>query len=74
MIGLGQEDEIKEILLGPEIWCHDAVYHEAITVWRGHTQLMFTFSGLGRPRVLVFSERLVFIEGPSEGMNDWTIL
>ena len=29
MIGLGQEDEIEEITLQPEIWWHDAVYHEA---------------------------------------------
>ena len=29
MIGLDQEDEIKEITLQPEIWWHDAVYHEA---------------------------------------------
>ena len=28
MIGLGQEDEIEEIILQPEIWWHDAVYHE----------------------------------------------
>ena len=28
MIGLGQEEEIKEITLRPEIWWHDAVYHE----------------------------------------------
>ena len=32
---------------------------EEITVWNGHTQLMFAFSDLGRPRVLSFSERLV---------------
>ena len=30
-----------------------------ITVWNSHTQLMFTFSDLGRPRLLSFSERLV---------------
>ena len=29
MIGLGQEDEIEEIILRPEIWWPDAVYHEA---------------------------------------------
>ena len=29
MIGLGQEDEIEEITLQPEIWRHDTVYHEA---------------------------------------------
>ena len=29
MIGLGQEDEIEEITLQPEIWWHDAVHHEA---------------------------------------------
>ena len=31
MIGLGQEDEIEieEIILRPEIWRHDVVYHEA---------------------------------------------
>ena len=29
MIGLGQEDEIEEITLRPEIWWHDVVYHEA---------------------------------------------
>ena len=29
MIGLGQEDEIEEITLWPEIWRHDAVCHEA---------------------------------------------
>ena len=28
MIGLCQEDEIEEIILWPEIWWHDAVYHE----------------------------------------------
>ena len=28
MMGLGQEDEIEEITLRPEIWWHDAVYHE----------------------------------------------
>ena len=27
-IGLGQEYEIKEITLRPEIWWHDAVFHE----------------------------------------------
>ena len=32
-----------------------------ITVWNGHTQLMFTFYDLGRPRVLSFFERLVCI-------------
>ena len=32
-----------------------------ITVWNGHTQLMFAFSDLGRPSVLSFSERLVEI-------------
>ena len=26
---LGQKDEIKEVTLRPEIWWHDAVYHEA---------------------------------------------
>ena len=30
-----------------------------ITVWNGHTQLIFAFSDLGRTRVLSFSERLV---------------
>ena len=30
-----------------------------ITVWNGHTQLMFTFSDLSLPKVLLFSERLV---------------
>ena len=30
-----------------------------ITVWNGHTQLMFASSDLSRPRVLLFSERLV---------------
>ena len=29
MKGLGQKDEIEEITLRPEIWWHDAVYHEA---------------------------------------------
>ena len=29
MIGLGQEVEIEEITLRPEIWWHDTVYHEA---------------------------------------------
>ena len=29
MIGLGQEDEIEEITLRPEIWWHDVVHHEA---------------------------------------------
>ena len=29
IIGFGQEDEIEEITLRPEIWWHDAVYHEA---------------------------------------------
>ena len=29
MIGLGQESEIEEITLQPEIWGHDAAYHEA---------------------------------------------
>ena len=31
-----------------------------ITVWNGHTQLMFAFSDLGRPRVLSLSKRLVY--------------
>ena len=31
-----------------------------ITVWNGHAQLMFAFPDLGRARVLLFSERLVF--------------
>ena len=26
---LRKEDEIKEIILQPEIWLHDAIYHEA---------------------------------------------
>ena len=29
IIGLGQEDEMEEITLWPEIWWHDVVYHEA---------------------------------------------
>ena len=29
MIGLGQDDEIVEITLRPEIWYYDAIYHEA---------------------------------------------
>ena len=29
--------------------------------WNGHTQLKLAFSDLGRPRVLSFTERLVFI-------------
>ena len=29
MKGLGQEDDIEEITLQPEIWWHDAIYHEA---------------------------------------------
>ena len=28
-LALSQEDEIEEIRLRPEIWWHDAVYHEA---------------------------------------------
>ena len=35
-----------------------------ITIWNCHTQLFFTFSHLGRPRVLSFSEFLGF--GPWE--------
>ena len=31
-----------------------------ITVWNGHAQLMFTFYDLGWPRMLSFSERLVY--------------
>ena len=58
MRGVGQEDEIEEIALRSEIWRHDVIYYEAVTVWNGHTHLMFTFSDLGRPRVL-FSERPV---------------
>ena len=26
---MGQEDEIEEITLRPEIWRHDVIYHEA---------------------------------------------
>ena len=32
-----------------------------ITVWNGHTQLIFTFSDLSRLRVLSFTERLVLM-------------
>ena len=63
MIGFGQEGKIGEITLRPDIWWHDAVCDEADPVCNGHTQLMFTFCDLGRPRVLSFSERLVFGSG-----------
>ena len=36
------------------------------TLWNGHTQLMFAFSDLGRPRVLSFSERRVIFIFPSK--------
>ena len=52
MIGFGQEGKIVEITLRPDIWWYDAVCHEADPVCNGHTQLMFPFSDLGRPRVL----------------------
>ena len=29
MIGVGQGDEIEEIILRPEIWLHDVIYYEA---------------------------------------------
>ena len=38
-------------------WC--SLQCMQINVWNGHTQVMFTFSDLGRPRVLSFSERPV---------------
>ena len=28
MIGLGQQEEIEEVTLQPEVWWHDSVYHE----------------------------------------------
>ena len=31
-----------------------------ITVWNGHTQLIFAFSDFSWPNVLSFSERLVY--------------
>ena len=36
-----------------------------IIVWNGHAQLLFTFSDLGRPWVMSFSERLVVVVGHS---------
>ena len=33
---------------------------KCVTVWNGHTQLIFAFSDLGRRRMLSYSERLVF--------------
>ena len=36
-----------------------------ITVWNGHSQLMFAFSDLGRPKVLSFSERRVNLDSVS---------
>ena len=56
MIGLGQEDEIVEITLWLENWWRGAFCHEAMTLWNGHTQLMFAFPD---PRVLSFSVVLV---------------
>ena len=29
MLGLGQEDGVEDMILQPEIWWHNAVYHEA---------------------------------------------
>ena len=53
MIGLGQEDEIEEIILRPAIWWHDTVYHEAdhCMKWPHSFNVRF-FLNLGRPRVL----------------------
>ena len=34
---------------------------QRIIVWNGHTQLIFAFPDIGRPRVLSFSERLDFL-------------
>ena len=63
MIGFGQEDEIKKITLGPEIWWHQCCLPiKRITERNSHTQLMFTFSDLGWQRVLSVSEPLVVLE------------
>ena len=56
---LGQEDEIGEITLQPEIWCHDTVYHEMdhCMKWPHSTDVRIFLS---QPAgVLSFSERLV---------------
>ena len=59
MIGLDQEDEIEEITLRPEIGGMKQFAMMQITVWNGHTQIIFAFSDLVRPMVLSLSECLV---------------
>ena len=57
MIGLGQEAEIEEITLQPEICGLMQFSMEWFIVWNG--QLRFAFSDLGLPKVLLFSEGLI---------------
>ena len=59
MIDFDLEDEIEELTLRPEIWWHDAVYHETDHCVKWPHSANVCISDLGRPRVLSFSERLV---------------
>ena len=44
MIGLGQEDEIEEITLRPEVWWHDVVSHEVDDCWKwSHSAIVLIF-------------------------------
>ena len=71
MIGLGQEDEIEEITLRPEIWWHDAVYHETDDCMKWlHSFNVCIFFYLGQLRVLSFSEILVSRGSVLSGCKD----
>ena len=60
MKGLGQEVEIEEITLRPEIWWHDVVYHEVDHCMKWPHSANVAFSYLGQLRMLSFPERLVY--------------
>ena len=66
MIGLGQEDQIEEITLRPDMWWSDAIYHEADHCMKWPYSAKVFFSDIGCTMVLSFSERLVIGLGRTE--------
>ena len=59
MIGVGQEDEIEEITLQPEIWWHDVIYHEEdqCMKWPQSIDFHIFWSRLAEGAVILWTSR-----------------